>query len=164
MLPVHIGLVCEIRIVLALWRCKAKWIPQDAAQRGLMKADNTRRYTFAVIIVSGRYCVNMIILPPLTWFIQISGKTAVTNIYTGSLGTDPSKGCLHTSSFNYRVYVQPQRNDEPACICAEYNIRSPWKDGCQIISSELKNFTVNSEGIKSVTEWLAVNYHEQANK
>lgn len=106
----------------------------------------------------------MISLPPLSWFIQISEKTVVTNIYTGSSGTDPCNGCLHTASFNYKVYVQLGNKENPALLRAEYNIRSPWKEGCQIVSAEQESFSADIEGIQIASEWLANKYLERMRK
>jgi hypothetical protein len=106
----------------------------------------------------------MITLPPLSWFIQKNGKTVSTNIYTGSLGTDPSKGCLYIASFNYKVYVQPENTDKPACLYAEYNVRKSLNDGGQIVLGEKEAFPVHTEGLKTASEWLAAKYIAQTRK
>lgn len=37
-------------------------------------------------------------LPGLDWFSN-------GNVFSGSLGTDPYRGCLNTTTLNYRVYI-----------------------------------------------------------
>lgn len=51
-----------------------------------------------------------IVVPLLSWLIGGSRIGGSYNIYTASLGTDPLKGAIGQSIFNYRIWIE--KNDE----------------------------------------------------
>ena len=52
----------------------------------------------------------MITLPHYNWFFQIQEGKPVTNVFSGSSGTEPSTGCFSIITFDYKVYVTDYTN------------------------------------------------------
>ena len=84
-------------------------------------------------------------LPTMNWLQY--GKP-----YTGSLGTDPMRGCLSVTTFNYRA--QLVKNENVSTIKATCYLEPPWNcDSCekQYISED---FEATKSGIKAAEKWL----------
>ncbi len=94
-------------------------------------------------------------LPRHQWFIQKQGDMFATNIYSGSLGTNPAKGCIANLTFNYRVYVDVSSNDESGfrLVAEGFNIQ-PWGAGGGKTDFERAEFDNSPKGIRDAGEWL----------
>lgn len=106
----------------------------------------------------------MINLPRYIWFIQKQGEKYITNIYTGSLGTDPKQGCINKITYNYRAFIKTTKEDGPISFHVEYFWRMPWIDGDA--KSELfeKEFVASQEGINKAETWLVEQYLNEQTK
>lgn len=80
-------------------------------------------------------------LPPLKWL-------EVGNVYTGSLGTDPARGCLNTTTFNYRVHVMG------SALCAECWFKLPWNAVYNMDEMILGRFEASDFGIEVAQNWI----------
>ena len=80
-------------------------------------------------------------LPSLKWF-------EVGNIYTGSLGTDPARGCLNTTTFNYRVNVMV------GALCVQCWLQPPWNSPEKKSEVLREQFAATDSGINEVKSWL----------
>ena len=60
-------------------------------------------------------------LPAYHWFVSRPEGRFVTNIYSGSTGTDKDTGCMNTRTFHYRVYVDITSGNFPRIIGREEN-------------------------------------------
>lgn len=91
----------------------------------------------------------LIQLPTLNWFQH-------ENAYTGSYGTDPLRGCLSVTTFNYRVQLITEDNNSK--IIATYYLEPPWN--CKTYKREdvSKEFDGTASGIKAAEEWLLEGY------
>lgn len=92
-------------------------------------------------------------LPSLSWFWQIQDNRPVKNILTGSLGTDPAKGCLHLTTFNYKVYADDTDEDNKILV-AEHHAQLPWSQGLKRSETTSRKFDYSIEGIKEIELWL----------
>lgn len=99
----------------------------------------------------------MIQLPNRSWFIQKQGGKYITNVYSGSLGTNSQEGCINQFTFNYRVSIIVKDNDEIS-LHAECFWRTPWREDARIIGFSECDFAVTDEGIKDSNEWLVLQY------
>ncbi len=80
-------------------------------------------------------------LPSLKWF-------EVGNIYTGSLGTDPARGCLNTTTLNYRVHVLS------GALCAECRFELPWNAVYNMDEMIIGLFEASDFGIEVAGNWI----------
>lgn len=55
----------------------------------------------------------MIQLPNYLWFVQEQGGKYLTNVYSGSLGTDPQEGSMNKTTFNYKAFVKTTKAPSP---------------------------------------------------
>jgi len=95
-------------------------------------------------------------LPRFQWFIQKQGDMFATNIYSiysGSLGTNPAKGCIANLTFNYLAYVDVSSNDESGfrLVAEGFNIQ-PW--GRRKTDFERAEFDNSPKVIRDAGEWL----------
>lgn len=65
-----------------------------------------------------------IVLPQYEWFVNKKYNKPVSNIFTGSLGTDKQYGCTASTIFNYKVYVVDAGKDA-TLIVGECYISKP---------------------------------------
>ena len=80
-------------------------------------------------------------LPSLKWFM-------FGNVYTGSLGTDPSRGCLNTTTLNYRVHVMG------GALCVECWFELPWNAVYNSSEMFLGRFEASDFGIEVAGNWI----------
>ncbi len=92
-------------------------------------------------------------LPSLSWFWQIQDNRPVKNILTGSLGTDPAKGCLHLTTFNYKVYADDTDEDNKKLV-AEYHAQLPWSQKLRRTEVTSRVFDYSLDGLKEIQSWL----------
>ncbi len=83
----------------------------------------------------------MLDLPHYSWFFNKQGNYVTTNVYTGSLGTDPKSGCVNRTTFFYKIFVTHE-NGEATATCAECGWTTPWNQG----NEELCRFTETFSG------------------
>lgn len=108
----------------------------------------------------------MINLPHYNWFYQIQEGKHVTNVYSGSSGTEPSTGCLSITTFDYSVYVDltvikkkdAEGNDteetEPFKIVASWHYTYPFGHSPQFSQTITKVFENSPEGLAEAAQWL----------
>ena len=70
-------------------------------------------------------------LPNLHWLISKHEGRYATNVWSASLGTSPSDGCITVKTFNYRVYVDTScaNESEFRLIAKSYIIAEELKNG-----------------------------------
>lgn len=92
-----------------------------------------------------------VILPIESWFVQ---KNKITgNIYSGSAGTDPARGCLCKRTFNYKVHVEEIAESE-LIVVVECYVQLPWSEEMKKTNFDSKTFKFLSNGISNAQEWL----------
>ena len=100
------------------------------------------------------YINDSVKLPQLAWFVNLYETRYVTNVYSGSLGTDPSNGCINNHTFNYKVYVDMiYKKESDFYLIAEIFIAPPWnvkKD--KIVYS--KRFPCSDDGVSQAEQWI----------
>ncbi|MBR3966304.1 MAG: hypothetical protein IKJ91_04425 [Clostridia bacterium] len=95
-------------------------------------------------------------LPLLNWLVSEENGHYATNIYSGSVGTDPEKGCLGTRTFNYRAYVKivGEKKKHLFLIVIAFII-GPWVGGCEVTDYECKMFKCTERGKRKAEKWLS---------
>ena len=109
---------------------------------------------YVTIIMAIKEVQVMIQLPNRSWFIQKQREAYLTNVYSGSLGTDPQKGCMNKTTFNYKAFVKVTKDEGPVSFHVEYYWRFPWSQGgatSEVVSME---FDASVEGIAKAEKWL----------
>lgn len=96
----------------------------------------------------------MIQLPNYLWFVQEQGGKYLTNVYSGSLGTDPQEGCMNKTTFNYKAFVKTTKDEGHISFYVEYHWRFPWNQGGAISEVVSKEFDASAESIAKAEEWL----------
>ena len=94
----------------------------------------------------------MIDLPDYPWFYQITGGWPITNIFTGSIGTDPSGGCINVTTFNYKVFIDSKA--DPKRLVAQCFNQFPWKSSMARSETVTKDFENSQEGYEEAKKWL----------
>ena len=95
-------------------------------------------------------------LPNLNWLLSKHEGRYATNVWTASLGTYPSEGCINIETFNYRVYVDTSSGNESEFrLIAESYIINPWSDGGNKSDMEHAEFEVSENGVTLASEWLS---------
>ncbi len=105
----------------------------------------------------------MISLMSINWFVNAQDGRTVTNILTGSVGTDPQKGVLTSSTFNYKVCVE-NAGEENACLVADCWMTSPWNEDSVKTDVESKAFPCTQEGVEQAESWLNSLVDQKINK
>ncbi len=105
----------------------------------------------------------MISLMSINWFVNAQDGRTVTNILTGSVGTDTQKGVLTSSTFNYKVCVE-NAGEENACLVADCWMTSPWNEGSVKSDVESKAFPCTQEGVEQAESWLNSLADQKINK
>ena len=106
----------------------------------------------------------MIKLPNYIWFIQEQGGKLLTNIYSGSLGTDPLRGFMNITTFNYKTYIKVTKEEGPVSFHAEWYLRNPWSMGGGTSELTVKEFNPTQEGINEAENWLKEQFGNFSNK
>ncbi len=95
----------------------------------------------------------MIEIPDYPWFYQITGGKPITNIFTGSVGTIPTQGCLNVTTFNYKVFIDSK--SDPNRIVAQCYNQFPWGNNPSTSELVTKDFENSEEGHKEAIKWLS---------
>jgi hypothetical protein len=110
----------------------------------------------------------MITLPHYNWFFQIQEGKPVTNVYTGSSGTEPSTGCFSITTFDYSVRVDTtviKKKDadgnetdeqEPFKIVASWRFTYPFGHDPKFSEPVTEYFENSPEGLALAAKWLEV--------
>lgn len=105
----------------------------------------------------------MIRLPNYLWFVQEQGGKYMTNVYSGSLGTDLQESSMNKAIFSYKAFVKTTKDESPISFYAEYYWRFPWNQGgatSEVVSME---FDVSEESIAKAKKWLVAQYTRSLN-
>lgn len=92
-------------------------------------------------------------LPAYSWFSQVMYGKYLGNVFTGSLGTSPEKGCLWCSTLKYKVYLDFS-DEENICIAAEYCRVPPITENGVEEDYIRKTFPASQEGLDDAARWL----------
>jgi hypothetical protein len=114
----------------------------------------------------------MITLPHYNWFFQIQEGKPVTNVFSGSSGTEPSTGCFSIITFDYKVYVTEKKEenaegeenkDEKAekkppvyKIVAEWHYTYPFGHDPKFSETVTKDFEASPNGLIEAAKWLEI--------
>ena len=95
----------------------------------------------------------MIELPSYNWFVTIHDGKPASNTYTGSWGTDPSRGCFSVTTFNYKVSIKNVGTDNARILCSCFLIK-PWSEGA--VKEEIDNaeYACSPRGLEQSVIWL----------
>lgn len=98
-------------------------------------------------------------LPSASWFVQTFDGKLKTNIFSGSYGTVPHRGCLSIKTFEYKVYVDTSQNDQ-LYIVAECYWRLPFSEGLKKTDYKIIKIPYTAESsIREIEIWLNNQYH-----
>lgn len=95
----------------------------------------------------------LIKLPSYEWFLGLMGFGGEGNIYAGSYGTDPYKGCLVSDTFRYRVWIEKDENGEKL-LKAVYYVGNQCYDETQKEKITEETFEASAEGIDEAQKYL----------
>lgn len=95
----------------------------------------------------------LIKLPSYEWFLGLMGFGGAGNIYAGSYGTDPYKGCLVSDTFRYRVWIEKDENGEKL-LKAVYYVENQCYDETQKEKITEETFEASAEGIDEAQKYL----------
>ena len=108
----------------------------------------------------------MITLPHYNWFFQIQEGKPVTNVFTGSSGTEPSTGCFSITTFDYSVYVDTTvikkkdadgnetEENEPFKIVAKWRFTYPFGNDPRCSDTVTAQFENSPDGLRAAASWL----------
>ncbi|MBO7217109.1 MAG: hypothetical protein J6V50_00235 [Clostridia bacterium] len=106
----------------------------------------------------------MIKLTNYIWFIQEQGGKFITNIYSGSLGTNPIRGFMNKTTFNYKAYIKVSKETGPVSFQTEWYLRYPWSTGGKVSETFIKEFSPSQEGINEAENWLIEQFNNSCEK
>ncbi len=96
---------------------------------------------------------NEIVVPRLDWLIGGSRIGGTYNRYFGSCGTDPAKGCLSDSVFNYAVFIEKTEDGDEYIRAAVYwgtkNFPCRSED-----EYETEVFEATEDSLSAVRTWI----------
>ena len=93
-----------------------------------------------------------VFIPLLSWLIGGSRIGGSYNIYCGSLGTDPLKGCIGQDIKNYRIWIEKIEETEVIKAAVYQGMCSYENQNEEDISVEI--FEMNEESRALIKEWL----------
>lgn len=93
-----------------------------------------------------------VFIPLLNWLIGGSRIGGSYNIYCGSLGTDPYKGCLGRDIKNYRIWIEKIEETEIIKAAVYSGMNSYENQSEEDISVEI--FEMREESRPLIKEWL----------
>lgn len=91
---------------------------------------------------NGVIVMKPIVLPTLNWF-------NFGNAFTGSIGTEKGKGCLNTTTFNYKV--KKINNNTLLAICW---FILPWNAKTNMDEATIGFFNADDFGIEVAENWI----------
>lgn len=95
----------------------------------------------------------MVTIPLYSWFVSKMEGEPVTNVYRGSVGTDPERGCLLQTTMNFLVYIR-DFNTETARFVCECRTVKPWDEGSAVSEPTVADFPCTEEGRVAAQDWL----------
>ena len=101
-------------------------------------------------------------LPRLSSIYQPQGGWMITNTYTGSLGTDPLKGCFNREIFRFKIYVAGNADDPSLRVECYTQIAS--LSGVKDFDKKENTFEPTNDGLTALNEWLDEQYKEYLEK
>ena len=95
-------------------------------------------------------------LPHYHWFVNRHEGRFVTNIYTGSAGTQSGAGSVSTRTFHYKVYADiSSGNENEFRMIAESYVRQPWQSGGTKTDFERAEFPCVEDCVSHAARWLS---------
>ena len=101
-------------------------------------------------------------LPKLSFIYQPQGGWMITNTYSGSLGTDPEKGCRNREIFCFKISIIGDAEDPS--IKAECYTQLANMDGTKNYDQAEMTAEPTADGLKIVNEWLDEHYIKYTEK
>ena len=101
-------------------------------------------------------------LPNLSFIYQPQGGWMITNTYSGSLGTDPEKGCWNREIFCFKISIIGDAEDPS--IKAECYTQFASMDGLKKYDQAEMTAEPTADGLKIVNEWLDERYIKYTEK
>ena len=95
-------------------------------------------------------------LPHYRRFFSKQEGRYIANPYSGSLGTNPSRGCVTELTFHYRIWVDISSGvEEDFRIIAETYLRQPWSLGSGVTDSMRAEFENNEASLADAAAWIS---------
>ena len=95
-------------------------------------------------------------LPKYEWLVNKHEGRFVTNVYSGSAGTQGNEGCIGSRTFNYRVYVDISSGKESEFrLISESYIIQPHHLGGKKTNFERADFSCSEHCLIQVIKWLS---------
>ena len=88
-------------------------------------------------------------LPRIEWLYRNESGKLITNPYSGSLGTQTSRGCVSVCTFNYRVFAENQ------ALIASCFLIQPFQQGSEKTNHAQKSFDATPDGVNLASEWFS---------
>lgn len=86
--------------------------------------------------------MNLIKLPSINWF-------NFGNVFTGSIGTKPEKGCLNSTTFDFKVKITDKNKLTAVCW-----FTLPWNASTNMAEAAIGLFNADDFGIEVAENWL----------
>lgn len=93
-----------------------------------------------------------IFVPLLSWLIGGSRIGGSYNIYCGSCGTDPQKGCFNQRITNYRIWIEKLEETEVIKASVYYGMLSYENQNPDDVLTEV--FEMNEESLPVIKAWI----------
>ena len=93
-----------------------------------------------------------VFIPLINWLIGGSRIGGSYNIYCGSIGTDPEKGCLSQDIKNYRIWIEKLDETEIIKAAVYEGLRSYDNQSEDEISTEI--FELNEDSRPLIKKWI----------
>ena len=94
----------------------------------------------------------MVKLPSYLWFMGLINFRGPGNTYSGSFGTDPSKGSIEGNVFRYVVKIEKEEDDFFLKAVYYVGINALEATDPKIVTEKI--FEASSEGILEAQDWL----------
>ncbi|MBR3816035.1 MAG: hypothetical protein IKJ27_04865 [Clostridia bacterium] len=93
-----------------------------------------------------------VFVPLLSWLIGGSRIGGSYNIYCGSLGTDPQKGCFDTHIKNYRIWIEKLEETEIIKASVYFGLNSYDNQNPDEVFTEV--FELSDESRPLIKKWI----------
>ena len=93
-----------------------------------------------------------VFVPLLSWLIGGSRIGGSYNIYCGSLGTDPMKGCFGNEIKNYRIWIEKLEESEIIKAAVYFGMNSYENQNPDEVLTN--SFELNEESRPLIKEWI----------
>ncbi len=100
----------------------------------------------------------MFTIPRFVWFCQVDNGKYIVNTYTASAGTSGETGCITSTLFNYKIYVDLK--GEKPLFKASWYIRYPWGHTPERTEEVVNEFECSEDGLNAANEWLDAEYNK----